>query len=41
MTRNIRGLAGAVYGAARPAAAKPVPATTSRLSPGRGHSPSR
>ena len=35
-------LAGAVHGAARPGAAKPVPATTSRLSPaGRGRSPSR
>ena len=36
MTRTIRDLAGAVHGAARPGAAKPVPSTTAR--PGRGRS---
>ena len=36
MTRNIRDLVGAVPAAAHPAAAKPVPTTTARLSPGRG-----
>ena len=39
MTRTTRDLAGAVHGAARSSAAKPVPATTAR--PGRGRSRSR
>ena len=39
MTRTTRDLAGAVHGAARPSAAKPLPATTAR--PGRSRSRSR
>ena len=38
MTRTTRDLAGAVHGAARSAAAKPVPSTTSRPGRGRGRS---